>query len=357
MITFKQFLSEAAKKPALAKNVSKSWDVENMSVDKMIEMVNTHCRESLRAIYEPHGLLFRGFKQAPGPAKTAVMLDSSNASRMSRDSNNLYQLLMDISPDIQKKGIPSRTKSFICITDYYSARGHGTAYVMLPFNGTTIAYTDSDDIFNSEISIKPLKIDREGPEDFGGTLGKRLKRLGILPDFNGKYTNADAINAQIAKIPAEIIAATLFDGDDDPLDTVISRKFFYKTVDSKDRNKELNSIHAAFNTPGTEHGQKTLLEILKKYSDGLTPRFKKNLEITKQHHEKFMDYLASFITTSQFSIKTVVSGCKLPYDVECWFSGKCIAIPVLIFKKMLIKMKANGTKIHPKVWDTFEDII
>lgn len=354
MITFKEFLAEAAKKKdKLPANVVSKWDKEDLSIEKMIEMVNANCRESLRAIQQPSGLLFRGFNTLPGPKGQPVFLDSSSAFRTSRDSNNIYQLLMDRSPEMQQKGIPSRSKSFICITDRANAAIHGGddgVYVMLPYNGTTVAYTASDDIFNSSISIPQFDIREEGPEDVGGTLGRRLRSMGIKPDFGSmRYKDADYINREIAKIAPEVVAVFIF-GQQDFYDIFKDNVFDNSDVTYATKQK----ITGAFNLAHKEPYRALIAQTLKKYESSIRPAFKKKIEIVRQNHDAFFDYIASLMKTSQFEIKTTVAGQKIPYEVECWFSGKCIAIPAPLFRKMLLKMRENGTKINKHVWDEFE---
>lgn len=355
MITFKEFLTEAAKKKdKLPLNIVSKWDKEDLSVEKMIEMVNANCRESLRAIQQPSGLLFRGFNTAPGPKGKPVFLDSTSAFRTSRDSNNIYQLLMDRSPEMKGKEIPSRSKSFICITDRANAGIHGGdegVYVMLPYNGTTVAYTASDDIFNSRISIPQFDI-RDIVPDAGGDLGIRLKSMGIKPDFGStRYKDADYINREIAKIAPEVVAVFIF-GEQDFYDIFKDNIFDNDGVTYAVQQK----ITRAFNLAHKDQDRKLIADTLKKYESSIRPAFRKKIDIVKQNHDKFFDYIASFIKTSQFAVKTATAGQKIPYEVECWFSGKCIAIPLPLFKKMLLKMRDNGTKIHKKVWQEFEYI-
>lgn len=355
MITFKQFLAEAPKKDKMPLNIVSKWDKDDLSVEKMIEMVNENCRESLRAIQQPSGLLFRGFGTLPGPKGTPVFLDSSNALRASRDSNNIYQLLMDRSPEMKDKNIPSRSKSFICITDHYNASVHGgddRVYVVLPYNGTTVAYTASDDIFNSNMSIPQFDIRNQSPEDAGATLGNRLQSMGIKPDFGStRYKDADYINQEIAKIPAEVVAVFIF-GELDFYDIFKDNIFDGEKITYAAQNR----ITSAFNVAHRVKDRTLIAATLKKYESSILPYFKKKIEIVKQNHDKFFDYIASFIKTSQFKVKTVVAGQKIPDEVECWFSGKCIAIPTPLFKRMLLKMRDNGTKIHKNVWREFSGV-
>lgn len=353
MITFKEFLTEAAKKKdRLPVNVVSKWGKEDLSIEKMIEMVNANCRESLRAIQQPSGLLFRGFGTLPGPKGKPVFLDSSSAFRTSRDSNNIYQLLMDRSPEMQQKGIPSRSKSFICITDRANAGIHGGdngVYVMLPYNGTTVAYTASDDIFNSRINIPQFDMRGEGTAEAGATLGERLQAMGIKPDFGSmRYKDADYINREIAKIAPEVVAVFIF-GELDFYDIFKDNIFDDANITYAAQQRITN----AFSLGKKEKDRALMADTLKKYESSIRPAFKKKIEIVRQNHDAFFDYIASLMKTSQFAIKTAVAGQKIPYEVECWFSGKCIAIPEQLFKKMLLKMRENGTKIHKNVWDEF----
>ncbi len=366
MITFKEFLLEGANKASvLPKNVAKAWDQKDLTLNEMIELVNEHCRESLRAINNEHALLFRGFRNRPGNGSSPVLLDSSNALRASRDSNNIYQLMMDRSKHFE--GIPSRSKSFICSTDRCSAKGHGSGdiYVLIPFNDTVIAYVDkSNDMFNSSIGNIPFctRISGENVEEMSGSFRLVFESLGITPDTSYKYMNADLINASLAKLPNELIALAFVRYD---VDGVVTPEIYEEDLEYMFARKDVirmpdstaNSLAKALSGMQKPDNLKITRDALKKYT--VNPKFEKTLSIINSFNKDAMfDSMASLIVKpATLKVKTISAGKKIGQDVECWFSGKCVAIPFNTFGLMLAKMKENGTsgKISKSVKTVFGD--
>src|SRR4051812_3088795 len=125
MITFKDFLTEQMLKP---------WTIDKLKVDQAIELLNIHCKNGLTAI-ENGCLLYRGEKK-----KNSIpfqMIDASRGERTSKDTNNIYQLMMDNSTALAN--YPKRSKSLICSTSYSEARDYGIARVIIPFDDVEIA--------------------------------------------------------------------------------------------------------------------------------------------------------------------------------------------------------------------------
>lgn len=373
MITFKQYLAEAAKNKKLPSNVSKPWKAETLEIDKMIELINKHCRESLRAINRENALLFRGFGKRPGGGVNPVLLDSTNALRASRDSNNIYQLMMDRSKHFE--GIPSRSNSFICSTHRSSADTHGAGdpYVMLPFDGTTVAYVkNSDDMFNSAVGTVAFssRISGKSVEDFSNSIREILTALGIKPDSGSRYIDAAKINSALSKIPNEIIAVVLELYDNDAEIQGTNGLIVYDSYDRYgsvrvvfERNTAIRMddstkkvLSRAILNPVKPENQKILLSALKKHET--TSSFTKKLKRLNSYNKSAMfdDMATAVMTPQKLGVKTTIAGKSIGDDVECWFSGKCIAIPNRTFDKMLVKMAQNKTtgKLSQSIRSAFD---
>lgn len=356
MITFKQFLTEAPNK--LPSNVTKAWDKEDLSIDKMIELVNANCRESLRAIQQPSGLLYRGFGITPGKTKdTPVFLDSTDAHRMSRDSNNIYQLIMDVAPQLLAARIPSRSNSFICSTDIYQAKQHSAGFgvfphVVLPFNNTPLAYVKTDDIFNVKFSCPLLSIKNKGPSDFGSIFQSKIYSIRITSEKDKGFKSAAALNSKLASYDPELLAIAFSVNEN--LEVRLSRIFDTELLKNKATKEEIGKIEYALDGIEVPKFQKILVGAIAKYKSALTPEFADKVKQIRKNHDSLFDYIAkTTIDSSPVKFNKAVSGSKLPKDVEVWFSGKCIAIPFKVFQKMLIKMHENGTHIHKNVLNEF----
>lgn len=361
MASFKQFLKEATKKDKIPKNVIKQWKSQDVDIDKMIKFINTNCRMALRGIEMKNGLIYRGFASSPGNG--AVVLDSSTGVRMSKDSNNLYQLMMDRSSDLQD--IPSRSKSFICSTHPAAAMSYGSrdrTYVMLPIDGTDIAFVPNvDDFITSTVSAnKVLGTSRTHIDFLSSECGVFLTKCGLAPDSGNKYSDADKINTALSKLPIELVALAfsfneIFDAQ--VIKWSEARKRWRDSDDANDLAKwtavswiENESFKACKGRALTN-----LINVLR--SDLTTPEFKRLLlTFSKFNHSKLFDEIASLLMTkSSLHLDVVSAGSQIYHDTECWFSGKCLAVPIEIFAKMLKKMQEiNDRKINSDVLDFFE---
>lgn len=107
-------------------DVGKPWVFKPVSDEEVISLLKKN-KEFERA-YKNGNLIYRGFSQISNFEN--VISDSSLGSRTSRDSNNLYQAMLDYCDD--NKNYPSRTKSFICTSDIQTAKGYAYPFVMIP---------------------------------------------------------------------------------------------------------------------------------------------------------------------------------------------------------------------------------
>lgn len=156
MITFKQYLEEA---------IISKWDVKDTSVKKAVEYLNANCKDGLKAI-KNNGVLFRGSNLYT--EKGFAIIDSSKGARTSRDSNNMYQLMMDNS--VALNAFPKRTHSLICTTDANIAASYGNVNIIIPIDGTQLALADTNDFFNNQIRSNLYSGDIEDLSSYMGQI-------------------------------------------------------------------------------------------------------------------------------------------------------------------------------------------
>lgn len=123
----------------------KSYQSEILDIDRAVELLNKHCRESLATIEHP---LWRGMRNHTKPI---VMIDPSTGERRSTNTTNYYTQIMSHSPYFE--GWPKRNKSLICSTSIDGAGGYGCLYAIFPFDGAKIAVCPSWDIWQTRINV------------------------------------------------------------------------------------------------------------------------------------------------------------------------------------------------------------
>ena len=134
-MNFKQFLYEDDLPP----HVKKGWAVDNDASRKhALEWILLNAKYAL----EHNNLIFRGFSTPP--SQDISFIDASQGERKSKDTNNVYQIMMDNS--MFMKDYPSRSKSLICTNDFDTADEFGTRYVIFPRRQQIIAVADKSDL-------------------------------------------------------------------------------------------------------------------------------------------------------------------------------------------------------------------
>lgn len=188
-VTFREFVTEG---------VVQKW---NVSVHRMTDAYPTliaKCKDYLDAIGDGL-LLYRGFKDGACGIDEFAIIDSTTGFRTSRDTNNLYQLMMETSTKMAH--VPKRSRSFICSTLMNDALSdYGPRYVMIPFdNVADIAVHSKADIFTHSF-ISPLgSIDPDATYVLAGFIdavrsGDTNQNAGF-----GRFTDAAPIDAAFAR--------------------------------------------------------------------------------------------------------------------------------------------------------------
>jgi len=190
MITFKNYLALFED----GANVSVPWESTDIPPSKVTtEYILAHCSDWLNDL-ENGKLLYRGTKSASSPFK---LVDTTNSKRSSRDTNNLYQVIMDASENM--KDVPSRSNSIISVSNHntalaYSEMSPTKAYLMLPFNSTKIACFKYTDILNAFFESKKLEFSQLIANDsltnfFKDVIGTNT--LTSKTDVKGLFNKAD----------------------------------------------------------------------------------------------------------------------------------------------------------------------
>ena len=189
---FKQFISEAAA------DKHKLPFIDPLSVEKGMELLNTHCKDALWML-EKNEFLYRGESHHGTVSAFNTtgfsVVDTAATERKSQNTSNFYTQIFDHHPEMIKMGFPKRSRSFICSTDYNRANDFipnnykdfwRNIMVLVPFDGTPIGFTNKSDIWNIQINLFGKKRDLEEQNFF-------LRHLKIkdtweaLVEFGKKY--------------------------------------------------------------------------------------------------------------------------------------------------------------------------
>lgn len=125
MQTFKQYLTEIAQHPA--------------ELEEAIKLIQQNCKKFLASGVE----LWRGIQ---GADPILIGNSSEGSSRVSKNmSSNWYTRWLDTEPIW--KDFPKRGESFICTTDYDTARAYGAVYKVFPFDNAHAGIVPHTDIW------------------------------------------------------------------------------------------------------------------------------------------------------------------------------------------------------------------
>lgn len=272
MITFKQFLAEGK---------VKTWDHAAIDAEKAFELLNAYCKSGLASIANG-SVLWRGDKNH-GPYRA---IDPSTGLRTSKDTDNLYQLLMDNSSALSE--YPSRSKSLICSTSQGTAQSYNEiVYAVFPIDGTQIAVSSLSDFIHTRVDVFGSKFD-------------------INSDFSSLF-------AEAVKAPKQ--------------------------------NKQYRSIEAL-----NDAAKKAELAKLQNYFNYLPPeKFEKFMKFIERNKDNLFTAIANtFFTPSKLGLKLVTTGNKNDFKTECWFSAKAVMIREDVFESVIRQMQNRGMSVSSK---------
>lgn len=317
MITFKKFLREMDDLPV---NVQRSWETKALTLERAADMAFSKCSHAISALDNRHGL-WRSFKELGN--QEATYIDSSASKRASRDSNNLYQLALNAS--MHKSHIPSRSNSIICSTSISIAYSYNDQLnLILPFDGTPIAFSDGDDFIYTNINSKFFN----GEMHLLGTfLESVFSFLGL--EHQDRYEDVEEIDQFLSTIDPVKFALAV---------TTISRKIGSKT------------IHALFNFSNAPDDFMDVRDMEKRFSHvrtsapDLLDTLVKGIKSGEVHfddvdaeeiydaargwdkNKRFTELSTAILDKASNHIDVKTNAVVWDNSVECWFSGKCIAI-------------------------------
>lgn len=175
--TFKMFLE------ASAGDHQPKYD--HTADDEAIKIIETKCKDAIPMILADK-MIYRGDKRSPAKESSndatkagAWVVDTSATERKSQNTTNHYTVILDNHPAY--KSFPKRSRSFICSTDWGTARGfspsHDSVLVVIPFDGTKIGICNDMDLWDTTIKL------------FGQVMGIRslnraLEKMGVKDNFN-----------------------------------------------------------------------------------------------------------------------------------------------------------------------------
>jgi hypothetical protein len=317
------------------------WKVTPVDVKKGIQLLNRHCSASLEDI-KTGQIMMRAMKLEGGDRISVV--DSTKSLRTSRDTNNLYQLGMDVSTAMA--GYPSRSRSFICGggLDVVSS---GKKYIMIPFDDTTVAVSGVDDFITQNVSTVDERL-----EWISESLDILfLARFGIAPDKGDKYIDARRLDKSLASATVPEVVYALADA--------------LESAPIADRRKiETAYDNAVKKTSRIEHQLSTFsimdntidLPLLRQaVISNLQPLGKKLwAELTNAPSKKFTTLSSLIFTPKALDVKLQKPGKLKVYGCECWFSGRAIAIEKNTFRDILRELVKQGRKVGFNLLDDLD---
>jgi hypothetical protein len=330
MKTFKQFLSEG---------VISTWTANNLLTPDAINTLNAHCKDGLNAI-KNKSVLYRGDNSFTGDF---VELDLSDMARTSRDTNNLYQLMMDNSSALA--GLPSRSKSMICSTSADTSKGYSTnVYAIIPFDSTKIAVGHVDDfpetvlksgIFKG-ISLSSLTY-CFGGTPFGGLNATFLSILNANVGRNsaGRFIDIKQIDEALSKATPEEMFMALHSGAGNlqPINGLLTYSDFpdsynktFDSFNSRPTAVKLTSLANYVKTAKLPNASQTLLNYFR-----ALPK-----------DRRFSAISSDVMTPENLSIESVKYGDPIRDNREVWFSGKAIAIKLSVFEDLEKQLKKQN---------------
>lgn len=292
MITFKQYLTD---------DVVNKWDKKRVAQNKAMQMIDEHCKVGFATAMKTGGFLYRGDKNM---SQSFSLIDTTNAVRTSRDSNNLYQLMMDTSPHL--KEFPSRTSSLICSASADTAKryGGGEFNIIIPFDGVDIAFAENVHDFPHNVNLVQdgdmiLSID-----DFSFYLAKAMRPFTEAASSK-KYTDAAALDAALSNMP--------------PTQNELMKAYIKYALDN-DRVRYIGTM---------------LLKLPKE--------------------KRFTQLSAKMMTprATKLELTTTANPLYAISDSECWFTGKAIVISSEQFAKILKAKIDNNETVHPELVKVF----
>jgi hypothetical protein len=249
-------------------------------------------------------------------------------------------------------GYPDRSKSFICTTSAYTAYTYGDisgVYVMIPLGSAKIALSSVNDIFNVELEA--------GTFYRGSPHSQSMYRLSKF------FKSLGAKRSGIRWISSDSIKTALMGRSQERLLLHWALFVSKNPNELKFKDKELQDKWESFRITGIPERIPSLIkqdlnEMEKEMKEGrftVEGKLAAAYEFIRQNsHDLYTALATELMDPVKMGLKLIDYGQAVPYDKECWFSGKCIAISFPVFAKILVQLDEQGFPIHDSVKRTWD---
>lgn len=340
--SFLRFLLESA-------NIRAKWTKTDLTISQAAAHINTHCK-GLKPLIADGRLLFRGDR-----ATSPQLIDTTNSKRVSKDTRNLYQLMVD--HQIAELGSAPRSTSLICSTNMATAASFGRVHLVFPYDHTKISFANKPDIFMMRVRhpIFDCTI-----SDLDGILQRFLFLTGLTVEDGKSFESLDEIDAHLSKFSAIALAFLMLKTLDEFGIRNTLTDYDGGTIKFKDDHaKETFNAFAEAQTadeiwPVVKELEQLVNEMRISFSNSDLKTHEKIFSANK----KFSALAETLFTPNSFPIEVKEVGKNLrSSDVkdqparECWFTGKAVIIPgpAQDIRALLLELEKLGWEIG-KAW-------
>lgn len=346
--SFKQFISED-------RNVIKEWDTRRLSKKDAVNYLLNNCERSFSNAIKKGGLLFRGFRKLPGLEGQCVVINPSTGKRTSKDTSNLYQLMMDESEIF--KDYPSRSKSLICATSSEYTTMYGETYVVVPKDNAKVCHIDTDDILELKLNDKIWSYGLQGSKI--NLTNLRLTALGkFISAFKNsktpKFTDAQQLNKRMSEFTIDELCVIFlhaaergvkeyFQSRYEDTDSKFYKEFYDKIVRAYSHEAgaligaTFDSFNIIMHPPDYEDIKKfkqlikdlgKLIGQLDDSKAGPVIADFRDLLHGIRIDRIFSEISTNLMTPQSLGISLTEFGKRLPLAIECWTDSECLVIPI-----------------------------
>lgn len=337
------FLQSLLEHPEL--NVKASWQSKIISdLDHVADMIDKRCSNMKNLIAD--GVHF--YRGDYNLSTLSTLINTEGAKRHSKESNNVYQVMLDHV--LEKRGLPKRSTSIIFTTHFDEAEKYGYMYHVFPFNGSIIAHADEVDIFESKIKV-PL-IDGVTLVELDKVLYRDV--ISIYSGASVKIESLEQLDTIFAGADPTVLALMITWAFHERLSIAMTDRMFDLPKPRDEQayiKRQLASFTSYDQSDAFGAAQKAVALIkdkkisLKKDIAGLAKIFesnksKKGTALAKYLFNSDSFNIGTFKMNSGISKSTVMG--ELSSHSECWLSGEAILVPDKLIPELFKRLGALG---------------